>query len=118
MGDFMENNKNAWVWIFVAVILLLLFGSFGRGGYGMMGFGMGFGFIFMLLFLGVIIWLVITLINSAQSTKREDDAGSILKKRYASGDISKKRYEVLINDIYGMSKAKPFGKMKKELVRK
>ena len=35
----MENNKNAWVGVFAAVVLILLFGSFGMGGYGMMGFG-------------------------------------------------------------------------------
>ncbi len=33
----MEENKNVWVWVLVAVALLLLFGSFGMGGYGMMG---------------------------------------------------------------------------------
>ncbi|MEK6946307.1 MAG: hypothetical protein AABX32_01765 [Nanoarchaeota archaeon] len=76
----MEDNKNVWVWVFAAVALLLLFGSFEMGGYGMMGFGMGFGFLFMLLFWGVITWLVITLINAAQSTKSEDDTLTILKK--------------------------------------
>ncbi|MEK6969395.1 MAG: SHOCT domain-containing protein [Nanoarchaeota archaeon] len=89
----MEQDKNVWIWVFVAVAMLLLFGSFGMGGYGMMGFGMGFGFLFMLLFWGVVIWLVITLINAAQSIKREDDSLTILKKRYASGEISKKQFE-------------------------
>ena len=99
----MEENKNVWVWILAAVALLFLFGSFGMGGYGMMGFGVGFGFLFMLLFWGLIIWLIVTLINASQSSKTEsEDSLTILKKRYASGEITKKHYE----------------EMKKELVRK
>lgn len=95
----MEENKNVWVWVLVAVALLLLFGSFGMGGYGMMGFGMGFGFLFMLLFWGVLIWLVVTFINAAQLGKKEEDSLNILKKRYASGEISKKQYEEMKKEI-------------------
>ena len=90
----MEKNKNTLVWIFIAVIVALFFiGSFGMGGYGLMGFGMGFGFIFMLLFWGLIIWLIVTLINASQSNKNGSDSLTILKKRYASGEITKKQYE-------------------------
>ena len=88
----MEENKNVWVWALAVVALLFLFSSFGMGGYGMMGFGMGFGFLFMLLFWGVLIWLVVTLINAVPSGKKEEDSLNILKKRYASGKISKKQY--------------------------
>ena len=95
---FMEENKDIWVWVFVVVALLFLFGSFGMGGYGMMGFG----FIFMLLFWGFIIWFIVTLINSSQSNKNGSDSLTILKRRYASGEINKKQYE----------------EMKKELVRR
>ncbi len=92
----MEENKNIWIWVFVAVALLFLFGSFGMGGYGIMGFG----FIFMLLIWGVLIWLVIALINAAQSSKKEaDDPSTILKKRYASGEISKKQYEEMKKEL-------------------
>ena len=97
----MEKDKNTLVWIFIAVIVILfLIGSFGMGGYGMMGFGMGFGFIFMLIFWGVLIWLVVALINAGQAGRKEEDPSVILKKRYASGEISKKQY----------------GEMKKELL--
>jgi len=96
---FMEENKNVWVWVLAAVALLFLFGSFGMGGYGMMGFGIGFGFLFMLFFCGVLIWLVVALINAGQSGKKDEYPSIILKKRYASGEISKKQY----------------GEMKKEL---
>ena len=95
----MEQDKNVWIWVFVAVAMLLLFGSFGMGGYGMMGFGMGFGFIFMLLFWGIIIWLIITLINKSQSNKNEQDSLTILKKRYASGEITKKQYEEMRKEL-------------------
>ena len=96
----MEKDKNTLIWIFIAVIIIIfLIGIFGMGGYGMMGFGMGFGSLFMLLFWGALIWLVVTLINAAQSGKKEEDPSNILKKRYASGEISKKQY----------------GEMKKEL---
>ena len=89
----MEENKNMWILVIVAAALFFLFGSFGMGGYGMMGFGMGFGFIFMLLFWGMLIWLIIALINAARSGKEKDYPSTILKKRYASGEISKKQYE-------------------------
>ena len=88
----MEENKNLWVLALAAIALLFLFSSLGMGGYGMMGFGMGFGFFFMLLFWGVLIWLAVALVNAAQSGGKEEDPSTILKKRYASGEISKKKY--------------------------
>ena len=97
----MEQEKNVWILVFVAVAMLLLFGSFGMGGYGMMGFGMGFGFIFMLLFWGLIIWLIVTLINASQSNKNEPDSLTILKRRYASGEITKKQYEEMRKELIG-----------------
>ena len=95
----MEESKNIWVLALAAVALLFLFGSFGMGGYGMMGFGMGYGFIFMLLFWGVLIWLVVALVNSAQGQKGADTALSTLKRRYASGEISKKQYEKMKKEL-------------------
>lgn len=95
----MEQNKNVWMGVFIAVVLLLLFGSFGMSGYGIMGYGMGFGLIFMILFWGVIIWLVITLANVAQTNKKEEDAMVILKKRYALGEITKKQYEEIKKEL-------------------
>ena len=67
----MEENKNVLVWVLAAAALLFLFGSFGMGGYGMMGFGTGFGSIFMLLFWGVLIWLVVTLLSMQLSQVRK-----------------------------------------------
>lgn len=95
----MEENKNVWIGVLVGVVLLLLFGSFGMGGYGMMGFGMGFGFLFMILFWAVVVWLVISLINAIQSSKKDESTLMILKKRYASGKISKKQYEGMKKEL-------------------
>ena len=95
----MEKEKNVIIWILAgAILLMLIFGNyFGTGGYGMMGFGM----IFMILFWGALIWLVVTLVNNSQPNKKDEDAMTILKRRYASGEISKKQFE----------------EMKKELIR-
>jgi len=96
----MEKDKNTLMWIAIAVIVaIFVLGSFGMGGYGMMGFGMGFGFIFMLLFWGLIIWLIISLINASQSNKNEPDSLTILKRRYASGEITKKQYEEMRKEL-------------------
>ena len=95
----MEQGKNVLIGIVVAAALLFLFGSFGMGGYGMMGFGMGFGFLFMLLFLGIIVWIIVTLINTNQSNKNEPDSLTILKRRYASGKITKEQYEKMKKEL-------------------
>jgi len=96
----MEKDKNMLVWILIAVIIaLFLFGGLGIDGYGMMGFGMGFGFIFMLLFWGAIIWVIVTLINANQSNKNEPDSLAILKRRYVSGEITKKQFEEMKKEI-------------------
>ena len=91
----MEKDKYALIWIAIAVLVVLFFlGGLGMGGYGMMGFGMGFGAIFMLLFWGVIIWLIVTQVNASQPGRPDsEDSLTILKKRYAKGEISRKQYE-------------------------
>ncbi len=97
----MEKVENTLLWIVIAVVILLfLFSGFGMGGYGMMGFGMGFGFLFMLLFWGVIIWLIMTLINPAQSCEKNDsDPLVILKERFARGEITKKQFEKMKKEL-------------------
>ena len=96
----MERDKNTAGWIFIAVIVVLFFlGNFGMGGYGIMGPGMGFGFPVMLLFWGLFIWLIVTLINASQSNKNGSDSLTILKKRYASGEITKKQFDEIKKEI-------------------
>ncbi len=101
----MENDKIIWIIALIAILLVLLFGGAGMGGYSMMpmmggmGFGMGFGFFFMLLFWGMIIWIIVTLINTSQSNKGELDSLAILKKRFAKGEITKKQFESMKKDI-------------------
>ena len=97
----MEEDKNMLLWILIAVVILVfILAGFGIGGYGMMGFGMGFGFLFMLLFWGIIIWFIVVLINSAQSNKKEDlDSLTILKRRYARGEITRKEFENMKKEL-------------------
>ena len=96
----MEKDKNTLVWIIIAVIIVIfLLGGFGMGGYGMMGFGMGFGFLFMLLFWGAIIWVIVTLTNTNQYNKNEPDSLAILKRRYVSGEITKKQFEEMKKEL-------------------
>lgn len=96
-GETME--KNAIVWIFIAAAAVILIGSLGMGGYSMMGFGMGAGFLFMLLFWGLIIWLIVVLTRSGSQTKKEEPM-TLLKRRYASGEITKKQYEEMKKELY------------------
>lgn len=90
------NNKDSRLWILIALIavVILLFSGSGMMGFGL-GFGMGIGAIIMVLFWGAIIWLVISLIKNAGTKKPEEtpeSALTILKKRYAKGEITKEQY--------------------------
>ena len=72
----------------------------------MMGFGMGFNSIWMILFwiviIGAVIWAAAALYQKANSSPPAnpgDDALSILKRRYARGELSKEEYESMRNDL-------------------
>ena len=84
------SNKESILWILIAILVAVILFS----GGGMMGFGMGFGAIIMLLFWGAIIWLVISLINAGTKKSEETPETSltILKKRYAKGEITREQY--------------------------
>ncbi len=96
------SNKDSTLWILIALLVavVLLF-----SGGGMMGFGaiMGFGVIIMVLFWGAIIWLVISLINTGRQRSEEtsESALTILKKRYARGEITKEQYLEMEKDLTG-----------------
>jgi len=55
---------------------------------------MGFGAIIMLLFWGAIIWLVFSFLNAGTKKSEEtpESALTILKKRYARGEITREQY--------------------------
>ena len=90
------NNKNSTLWIIIALLaaVVLLFGGGMMGSPIGMGFGMGFGAIIMLLFWGAIIWLVISFINAGAKKSEETTESplTILKKRYAKGEITREQY--------------------------
>ena len=98
----MERDKEILVWVIVAVILfVLMITGFGMGGYNMMGYGMGFGILFMVLFWGLIIWLVVSLTNTANQKmiNTTEKPSEILRKRYAKGEISKKEFEGIKKEL-------------------
>ena len=84
------SNKDSTLWILIALLVAAILLS----GGGMMGFGMGFGVIIMVLFWGAIIWLVISLINAGTKKSEEtpESALTILKKRYAKGEVTREQY--------------------------
>jgi len=65
------------------------------GGYGL---GMGFGSVFMLLFWAAIIYLIFTLLKRDRRCSA-NSAEDILKRRYASGEISKEDFERMKRDL-------------------
>ncbi len=73
----------------------------------MTGFGMGFGWfgiIFMVLFWAGIIGLAVWLLGQLFPGKQEplegpESAQSILKKRYARGEISKEEFEEMRHEL-------------------
>ena len=71
---------------------MMHWGDFGTMGYG----GFGFGWIFMVLFWAFVILGIVYLIKqmsgNGKSAARQETAEDILKKRYASGEISKEEY--------------------------
>ena len=81
-------------------------GPFGPGmmrGHGWMwGLGMGFGGMVMLAFWGVVIVGVILLIRSvggAQGALWHETPLSLLKRRYAPGQITREQYEQMRRDL-------------------
>lgn len=66
------------------------------------GYGMDYGWIVMTLFFVAIIWIIIWLLN--QTKHLEHNSGDIshkdiLKKRYAKGEITKKEYLEMRNEL-------------------
>ena len=67
--------------------------------------GMWFGGLFWLIIIGGIILAVVTMMNSNRrrdqsgSLPRQDSALDILKKRYASGEITKEEFERMKKDL-------------------
>ncbi len=69
-----------------------------------MGFGwMGFGWIFWLTIIGIVVYLIVNKSNHKLDNNLnqsiEQTPLNILKKRYASGDISKEEFEGMKKDL-------------------
>ncbi len=98
--------------IIIASVVEGLVRGYRNYGYGMMGpfvFGGYGGMILMpilgLALVGLIIWAVVAAAqrpgDSGGSSSRSDTALDILKRRYASGEITKEEYEQKKKDIGG-----------------
>jgi putative membrane protein len=63
--------------------------------------GMGFlGWLFMIVFWIVVIWVLFSLFR-CKEPRNSQRALNILQERYAKGEITKKKYEEIKEDIYG-----------------
>ncbi len=60
---------------------------------------MGFGTMIMLLFWGAVIWLVISLVNASTQNPEAKSALTMLKKRYATGEITREQYLEMREEI-------------------
>jgi putative membrane protein len=92
-------EKNAWVWALLIAALVFLVAGLGMGS-GMMGFwgmGMGAGFVLMALFWIALIWFIVVLVDAQRDTG--EDPRTILKSRYAKGELTKKQYEEMKREI-------------------
>ncbi len=73
---------------------------FGGQGYGM-GYGYG-GWIFMIIFWAAILFLIfyfVKILAGKNTDVRRESAEDILKKRYASGEISKEEYQSMKKEL-------------------
>jgi putative membrane protein len=72
-------------------------------GPGMMWGWWGMGWIFMIVFWGLIIvgliFLIRSLIRATKTSKGEESALDILKKRYARGEMNKEEFEQKKKDL-------------------
>jgi len=68
---------------------------------GWAGGMMRWGILFWIVILGLVIWVVKTLIISQgrRSNNQSDDAEAVLRTRYANGEISHEQFEQMKNDL-------------------
>lgn len=82
-----------------------MMGNYFGGGYGYMG---GFGFFFTILFWGLVIWAIVVAVRMASGGHghtccgggaKGDEAGKVLRERYAKGEITKEQFEQMKKDL-------------------
>jgi len=71
---------------------------------GMFGGGMWFGWIFWIVMIAIIVWAVTLFTNKSRSENsnnfvEKETPLSILKKRYAKGEITKEQFDEMKKDL-------------------
>ncbi len=68
------------------------------GNFGPWGWGMGLGWLVPLAVIGLIVWAVVTVTRS-NPPGGSKSALSILKERYARGEVDRETYESMRRDL-------------------
>lgn len=66
-----------------------------------MGWWMLFGAAFWILFWASIVWLLVSVIRPQRGPVERDDALTIARRRYASGEITREEFERIRDDLAG-----------------
>ncbi len=69
------------------------------GNFGGMGFGWIFQILFLVLVLVGVVYLVKYIVNTSKKEERKETAEDILKKRYASGELSREEFTEKMEDL-------------------
>ena len=113
-----EGNRGLWILLGVLVLVAVLVPMLG-GGIGMMGGGPGMmwgsgysngpgwglwmvlGWLSMVAFWGAVILGLVLLVRSltGRSTRTEDSALDVLRRRYAAGEITREQFESMRTDL-------------------
>lgn len=73
--------------------------------YNMMNYRFPFMFLFWVALIGLVVWVILKItqsplhLQSISSHIQTPDSIDILKKRYASGEITKKEYDQIKKDL-------------------
>ncbi len=69
---------------------------FGHMGMGYLGF---FGWIWIIIFWAAVIWLIVWLATRHRMPETRSSHMQILKDRYAKGELTKKQYDEMKEDL-------------------
>lgn len=69
-------------------------------GWGWHGWFMGFMWIFWVIIIALVVWIILRATGAGGTpVPRRESPEEILKRRYASGEISREDYERMLSDV-------------------